>query len=404
MRYIAELANSRRVENSAYYTDPKIVDSIVDRLPSLKLDTIRVLEPAAGTGNFLIPLINKISSLYKNVALTVNDIDADSLKVAKLFIRKASIPVNVKIKYTCSDFMSPLSWIGESFDLVIGNPPFKRLSKQAASEYGDGRITNLAGQFLSLALKISSNVAMVMPKNFLSTCDFKSVRDEISHLNVQSIFDFGERGFKGVLIETIALIVSSVSIPGKTTIISWVNKTERVVNQAYIVDNDFPNWLVYRDEFFDKISQKLKFGVFTAFRDRQIVNRLLHVSGDIRVLKSRNISRDGTKILNISGYDSYINEKDAKGFTVYKYLDSDNVYLAPNMTYYPRLAIKPKHTLVNGSLAILKPQEGVVVTDADIRYIGSLEFQKFYSIARNCATRSLNIDSQSVYWYAVQNK
>ena len=44
---------------------------------------------------------------------------------------------------------------------------------------------------------------------------------------------------------------------------------------------------------------------------------------------------------------------------------------------------------------------GLDVTDEDIEYIASDEFEQFYRIARNHATRSLNIDSASVFYFCI---
>lgn len=57
LRDIAEYANANRQKNSAYYTDEFIVKTIVDQLPIISKKRISVLEPAAGTGNFIYPLI-----------------------------------------------------------------------------------------------------------------------------------------------------------------------------------------------------------------------------------------------------------------------------------------------------------------------------------------------------------
>lgn len=114
-----------------------------------------------------------------------------------------------------------------------------------------------------------------------------------------------------------------------------------------------PYWIIYRNDEFDSVCKKLDFNVFKVFRDRQITNKVLFPNGDIRVLKSRNISNDGKSVIDIDGYDSFISYDDAQSLLVYNYLNCDNVYLTPNMTYKPRMIKKPKGCLVNGSLAIL---------------------------------------------------
>lgn len=85
--------------------------------------------------------------------------------------------------------------------------------------------------------------------------------------------------------------------------------------KKYIFSDDLPYWVIYRNDFFDKVSNKLIFDVFSVFRDRQITSKMLNNSynhDSIRVIKSRNISDDGSQIVNIDDYDSYMDLYKAK--------------------------------------------------------------------------------------------
>ena len=119
------------------------------------------------------------------------------------------------------------------------------------------------------------------------------------------------------------------------------------------------------------------------------------------MLKSRNINDSGTAIVDIEGYDAYISPDAASSLAVYEYLRRDDVYLTPNMTYKPRVIRKPAGTLVNGSLAILIPKNGVSPTEAQLAYFSTQEYRDFYQIARNYQTRSLNVDACSVFFYGL---
>ena len=146
----------------------------------------------------------------------------------------------------------------------------------------------------------------------------------------------------------------------------------------------------------------MEFGLFTAFRDRTLSKRNTSFEckpGDVRVLKSRDISDDGTEIFQLDGYDSYINEDIVKELPVYAYLNDEDVYLTPNMTYFPRVCKKPKGVVTDGSIAILIPKENVELREEDMLYFSFDEYRKFYVIARNLQTRSINIDSISVFWF-----
>jgi len=62
--------------------------------------------------------------------------------------------------------------------------------------------------------------------------------------------------------------------PNKTRVFSYPRQIRLLQKQKYILDNKLPYWIIYRNEKFDEELKKLKFDVFTVFRDRQIKNRV----------------------------------------------------------------------------------------------------------------------------------
>ncbi|HLS67301.1 MAG TPA: class I SAM-dependent methyltransferase [Pseudogracilibacillus sp.] len=400
---IAELVNNSRVDTAAYYTDPATLAEIKKQLPKINKRTIRILEPSVGVGNFLQMIIDTYAYADK-VIIDVNDIDEKSIAMTKLLNEYRHIPSNVEINYHVGDFLFP--FFNDTYDLVIGNPPFLRLNKRTgladyAITFNDDVTTNMSGFFLQKAIDISDYVVMIMPKYFLNNPDFQVSRERAKKRAIERIIDFGEKGFKGVLIETIAVFIHTTKEPHETVAHSVTKKLTNVQAQAALTSEEFPYWLLYRNTFFDEIAQKMTFGVFDVFRDRQLTNAILKEKGDIKVLKSRNIKRDGTGIIAIDGYDRYVDEKDVQQMQVMQYLDRDDVFLAPNMTYYPRVIRKPKGTLVNGSVAILENISAEEITDEHLAFLSSETFEAFYRIARNYSTRSLNIDKNSVYFFGL---
>ena len=105
--------------------------------------------------------------------------------------------------------------------------------------------------------------------------------------------------------------------------------------------------------------------------------------------------------MNIENYDAFLSLESLEMMTVSKFLQRDDIYMTPNMTYKPRLMKKTKGYVVNGSVALLIPKGDFVLTSEQMSYISSDEFREFYRIARNYQTRSLNIDNTSVYWFGI---
>lgn len=400
---IAELSNTKRTDNAAFFTSKSLITEMMCNLPVIDKKKIKILEPSVGVGNFIPLIIEKFKD--KDVELDLVDIDGDSIEVLKALLRKYNVPKNIQINYIVDNFL--LHSFEKKYDYVIGNPPFYKMksSDTLLSKYRQYAVnketTNICSFFLDKAEMIGDYVAIVFPKFLLNTPEFKGTRDYISKKSVECIIDFGEKGFPGVLIETIAIFINNNANPNRTKVFSYPKQIEMIQKQKYIFDSSLPYWIIYRNPQFDEELKKLNFDIFTVFRDRQITNKYLQAKGEIRVLKSRNISDDGKGIIDIDGYDSYIEKGDASEMSVYSFLNKENVYLTPNMTYKPRVIKKPRGVLVNGSLAILIPKNNMVLTDVQMAYFSTDEYRNFYQIARNYQTRSLNVDACSVYFYGV---
>ena len=404
MGRVCELANSKRIDNAAYFTSKSLISAMLNNLNMVDKSTIRILEPSVGIGNFVPLLAKKFQG--KNLIIDVVDIDATSLEIAKKLIKAHNLPQSVQVNYICDDFLTHS--FEECYDYVVGNPPFYKMGADQnkklelyRSDAINKETRNICSFFLDKAVSLADHVVLIFPKFVLNTPEFAATREYLGKKSVECIIDFGEKGFPGVLVETIALFVNNLVKPRTTKVISFSKHLTLEQKQSYIFSDDFPYWLIYRDETFDEVSAKLEFDVFKVFRDRQLTSKHLRESGEIRVLKSRNISDDGTKIIDIENYDSYVNREDIKGLYVEEYLDDDSVYLTPNMTYNPRVMRKPKNVIVNGSVAILIPKGNFTTSDEQLKYFSSTEYRKFYQIARNYQTRSLNVDSCSVFFYGL---
>lgn len=405
---IIEYANSKRQKHSAYFTNKFIVQEIFENLPEFEAEEIDIIEPSVGAGNFL-PFIFKKYERKKHVSLTVIDIDPNAIELLKILYDKNNIPSNFTVKFICDDFMN---YKCNRVNLIIGNPPFSKINGLYRNSLLTNNInkesTNLAEFILEKAVMSADYVSMIMPKNILNTPEFSDTRDWLKNFKIDSIIDFGENGFRGVLVETVNLMIDSVNKSKYTKIISTTTGNTVIQKSQYIFDANLPYWIIYRNEFFDKVYKKMKFGIFDVFRDRQITNKNSSVKKNdkytIRVLKSRNILDTGD-IESIEGYDSYIDEYTLSRLTVSKYLNDTSVYLTPNMTYKPRLIKKEKGYVVNGSIAILIPKDKKLeITKSQMNYIASDEFRMFYKIARNCQTRSLNVDKTSCYWFGINEE
>lgn len=273
---IAELSNTKRTDNAAFFTSKSLITEMMKNLPVIEKKKVKILEPSVGVGNFIPLIIEKFKD--KDVELDLVDIDADNMEVLNAILGKYNIPENIKIRYIVDDFL--LHSFEEMYDYVIGNLPFFKMksSDKLLSKYKEAAInketTNICSFFLDKAELIGNYVMLVFPKFLLNTPEFEETRTYISKKAVECIIDFGEKGFPGVLIETIAIFINNMAKPNKTRVFSYPRQIRLLQKQKYILDNKLPYWIIYRNEKFDEELKKLKIDVFTVFRDRQIKNRV----------------------------------------------------------------------------------------------------------------------------------
>lgn len=397
---IAEFSNSERQKTSAYFTRKDIAFTVIKDLPELKKKKkIRILEPSVGVGNFIPQLIEK----YKDkdeIIIDVCDIDNNSLRVLKTILDKIKVPKNFKINLKNVDF---LLWNTKlKYDLVVGNPPYKKLTKnkELLERYKFGlkntNTNNLFSFFIEKSIMLGNYISLIVPKSLLNSPEFNKTRELINIYNLEKICDYGEKAFKGVKIETVSFLVSKTEKTDDIKIESYINKSYSLKSKEYILSDDFPYWLIYRSNKFDNIASRMKLDIFQSFRDRQITKSLTKNNGKIRVLKARNIGNN--EIKDLKNYDCYIDH--LENLAVSKYINENDVVMIPNLTYYPRATFLPKNTIVDGSVALLTLKNGSrLPTEQDLEFYSTKEFENYYRVARNHGTRSLNIDNNSVFFF-----
>ena len=395
---IAEYANGARTETAAYYTRQDICYTVVKNLPDYPDNKIlHILEPATGVGNFLPSLFQKYANV-EELHIDVIDINPESIAILKQLLQSIKQPENVRLNFINKDTL--LQIFNKRYDIVVGNPPYmkvtdKVLLKQYKRSLENTETNNIFSFFIEKSLHIGDVVSLIVPKSLINAPEFGGTRNIMNELPITNIVDFGEKGFKGVKIETIAFTINQKVKRSQTKVESYITNSIEIHNQDYLTDKAYPYWLIYRNADFDAAANKMHLGVFKAFRDRTLTKANTLKNGRIRVLKSRNIGSN--EIINIADYDTYID--DVSNLEVGKFLNRTDCVLVPNLTYYPRACFMPENCIADGSVAILTAVSNQTVTTEDLAYYATDEFCKFYGIARNRGTRSLNIDNNSVFFF-----
>lgn len=202
LTYTGMLPPSYRARYGVYYTPPELTARLIDQATAAGVDWTRckVLDPACGGGAFLAPVARRIleelpdvtpAILVKNIAgrLRGYEIDPFAAWLSQVTLDAVMLPVcrragrRLPVVVTVCDSLQRRP-PRERYDLVIGNPPYGRVTlasedraRYRRSLYGHA---NLYGLFTDLALRHAKPaggvIAYVTPTSFLAGEYFKNLR------------------------------------------------------------------------------------------------------------------------------------------------------------------------------------------------------------------------------------
>jgi adenine-specific DNA-methyltransferase len=244
--YTAMLPDSIRSSLGAYYTPPALSARLLDLATEAGTDwrTCRVLDPACGGGAFLGPAALRMAAGLKGQSaqailssieqrLRGFEIDPFAAWLSQTFLEVALAESIATAGRPLSNLVSVCDALqqeprGDAFDLVIGNPPYRRvgLSASIRERYKRGLYgrANLYGVFTELALRWTAPggiIAYVTPTSFLAGEYFKSLRSLLAGEAPPVAVDFIEarKGvFENVLQETMLATYRRNWLTGKTTV------------------------------------------------------------------------------------------------------------------------------------------------------------------------------------------
>lgn len=231
LTYASLLPPEERARQGVFYTPPPLVDRLLDQAEAAGLEwrTARLLDPACGGGAFLVAaalrLVRALGASDPAIILQSLthrlcgwELDPFAAWLAQVFVEAAVLPqmraagrrpgsvVAVRDSLAAADHP-------ERFDLVMGNPPFGRITlappdreRFQRSLYGHA---NLYALFMDLSiglLRPGGLLAFLTPASFLAGEYFKNLRAllwrEAPPVNVDFV-DARKGVFEGVLQETV---------------------------------------------------------------------------------------------------------------------------------------------------------------------------------------------------------
>lgn len=289
--YTAMLPTDLRTRLGAYYTPPALCERLLDMAAEggVNWAMCKALDPACGGGAFLSPVARRmLDSLGdRSPRIALHDIvsrlsgfelDPFAAWMSQVFLeatlkeicQEAGMRLPSMVRICDSLEQTPQ---GEGFDLVVGNPPYGRitLSPDLRDRYRRSLFghANLYGVFTDLALRFARAggvIAYVTPTSFLAGEYFKALRGLLGREAPPASIDFivqRQGVFEDVQQETLLAAYRRGGNPaaGKVHFISpskdgWIKTT--VAGSFRLPKNPQNPWLVPRLKGHGKLVRQMR--------------------------------------------------------------------------------------------------------------------------------------------------
>ena len=243
--YTTLMPRNARAKLGAYYTPPALCERLLDMATDAGVDwaSARVLDPACGGGAFLAPVARRMVASHNGLDAhaALRDVQGRlfGFEVDPFAAWISQVVLDVTLSGLCREAKSQLGPVvrvcdslkqvpaGKAFDLVVGNPPYGRVTlspplrrKFKRSLFGHA---NLYGVFTDLALRYTRAggvIAYVTPTSFLAGEYFKALRGLLGREAPPASIGFvGKRKgvFADVLQETLLATYQRGGDPGAGT-------------------------------------------------------------------------------------------------------------------------------------------------------------------------------------------
>jgi adenine-specific DNA-methyltransferase len=306
----------KRKEQGIYYTPTYIVDYIVgnalkpvlDKCDSIAdLKQIKVLDPACGSGSFLLRAMEVIAEKYVELGrendelvkieiLTQNiygvDLDEKAVEIARLNLLINSLDKRMKLPNLAKNIKNgnsiisgtdqelkaafgnayrdkkPFNWQEEfpevfsrdnpGFDVIIGNPPYLSIERglledldYLKSKFSTiEKIYDIFGLFLEQSLNFLRNeghFGFIIPSIFLTNDSFSKLRQKILGESVIRNLNLYQDGvFKGAVVPTCVIVSEKVSPDNDYEISANIYKEAELIKSPALKASTFKDDQFYR--------------------------------------------------------------------------------------------------------------------------------------------------------------
>ena len=253
---LAALDAGSRADLGQFFT-PVAVAGLMARLPRLPRDgVLRVLDPGAGSGVLSAAVVDRLRREAPGLGVAVTAVEIDERLRGVLSETLTDLEdVGVRTRLVEEDFVDWALRTDERFDLVIQNPPYRKIRSGSSLDRalrGAGiAVPNIYAGFMalgSLLLDEGGQQVSITPRSWMNGVYFSEFRRALlARLGIDSIHTFRSRsevfGDLGVLQETIIVSVTRGVAPTTVRLSSSVDHREapvtRTVPYSQVVTGDF---------------------------------------------------------------------------------------------------------------------------------------------------------------------
>lgn len=407
--YIEAMPKKERKKYGQFFTSMETARYMADLFTIPKQKTITVLDAGAGSGILACAMVERLETVeeIKEICVTCYETDENVLPLLEenlLYVQnKSTKKVDIKIvteNYITSQYLDFNHMLGgdeepQKYDLVIGNPPYMKISKAAPEAtampsvcYGAPNMYFLFASMSLFNLKNNAEMVYIIPRSWTSGAYFKRFREYfLSEGKLVHIHLFGSRNKvfdkEEVLQETIIVKIRKTKIQPETVTITSTN-TNKDFNQCttlvvpydivvsgdelyvYLVTNEEEVSVLKKLHQWNKtlpeIGLKMKTGLTVDFRNRDIL-RNTEEEGAVPLFYSQHI-KEGEVHFPIQKEHEYV-VTDQKGLMqdnhnylfVKRFTAKEEsrrlqcgVYLAKNFPQYSKISTQNKINFIDGLL------------------------------------------------------
>lgn len=408
-QYIEAMPKKERKKYGQFFTSMETARYMADLFTIPKQKTITVLDAGAGSGILACAMVERLETVeeIKEICVTCYETDENVLPLLEenlLYVQnKSTKKVDIKIvteNYITSQYLDFNHMLGgdeepQKYDLVIGNPPYMKISKAAPEAtampsvcYGAPNMYFLFASMSLFNLKNNAEMVYIIPRSWTSGAYFKRFREYfLSEGKLVHIHLFGSRNKvfdkEEVLQETIIVKIRKTKIQPETVTITSTN-TNKDFNQCttlvvpydivvsgdelyvYLVTNEEEVSVLKKLHQWNKtlpeIGLKMKTGLTVDFRNRDIL-RNTEEEGAVPLFYSQHI-KEGEVHFPIQKEHEYV-VTDQKGLMqdnhnylfVKRFTAKEEsrrlqcgVYLAKKFPQYSKISTQNKINFIDGLL------------------------------------------------------